>query len=368
MAASDLSAFDRKALWVARSFREMSVSELAEIAEVSRQTASALENGSASPHQPSLSAIATALRFPLQFFFKPPLVPDRSVFHFRKQAMVPEYAINKSMAHAALFAGVVEGFRAFATFKAPRLPAASPQDEDAIEAAAEAFRSKIGFRPDTPISNAIKAVESAGIFVGSFDPGTMPIDGYAWNERLPLIMLSRAAPWSRKRFSVMHEAGHLILHRDFSPEDRETHANRFAGAVLVPQAVFRREFPRPLKREMNWAAVLAMKNRWGVSIQALIHRAHDLGVIDAIQYRTACIHISKYGWRTSEPGEQEPEMPQVCTSFIWELRKRGAIGALCDATGLYVEDVELALGVPAENIIEESSVIRIVPRASRKPE
>jgi Zn-dependent peptidase ImmA (M78 family)/DNA-binding XRE family transcriptional regulator len=366
MAATDLSAFDPKALWVARSFRGMTVSDLAREAGVSRQIASAIENRSAPPYRPALLAMATALRFPFEFFFTSPVVPDRSVFHFRRAASVPEHAIHQAMAHAALFASLAEGFSAFGRFKRARLPEVVPTSNDEIEAAAESFRAAIGLRPDTPIVNATRAVEKAGIFLGIFDSGAMQIDGYAWSERVPLIMLNKSAPWSRRRFSVMHEAGHIVMHRKSSPDDREQQAHRFAGAVLVPRAPFFREFPRPIRRDLNWAALIAMKERWGVSIQAIVHRAYDLGLIDAIQYRTANIHITKYGWKTQEPAEQDdPEEPELCTTVLSELHSRSKLRELCAATNLYEENVEQTFGLKLENLIEESKVIRIPPREPR---
>lgn len=364
MTASELNAFEPKALWVARSFRGLTISQLAVKADVSRQTASAIENGSVPPYRPALLAMAGALQFPIDFFHKLPSVPEPGVFHFRKAASVTERAIDKAVAYAALFGSVVDSFSRFASFARTRLPSASPTDDEAIEAAAEAFRAAIGFRTDTPIANTIKAAEAAGVFVGTFAPGTMPIDGFAWHHTVPVIMLSRASPWSRRRFSTMHEAGHLVLHRNSSPEDREAQANRFAGAVLVPRAVFHREFPKPLRLEFRWAALIAMKQRWGVSLQALVHRAYDLGVIDAVQYRTANIHISKNGWRTQEPGEQDAEEPHVCTEILSGLRKHSKIGELCRATNLYVEDIELALDFPVDNVNEISAII---PRIARAP-
>ena len=98
MEARDLSAFNKKALWVARSFRGLTVSQLAADAGFSRQIVSGIENGSAPPSLDVLSTIADTLRFPLLFFFKSPLVPERDVFHLRGRASVPEYAIHSAMA------------------------------------------------------------------------------------------------------------------------------------------------------------------------------------------------------------------------------------------------------------------------------
>ena len=79
-----------------------------------------------------------------------------------------------------------------------------------------------------------------------------------------------------------------------------------------------------------------MKRRWGIRLQAIVHRAYDLALIDAAQYRTANIHISKYGWRTNEPGEEVPEMPGVCAHFVSELKKRAVLVAPAAETQVYL--------------------------------
>jgi hypothetical protein len=105
--------------------------------------------------------------------------------------------------------------------------------------------------------------------------------------------------------------------------------------------------------------MLTMKHRWGVSLQAIVHRAFDIGLIDATQYRTASIHVQKYGWKTVEPGEEPLEEPGVCASFIAELQKRSAIADLCSSADLYPADVGLTLGLRVEESIDMSGVLRM---------
>ena len=190
----------------------------------------------------------------------------------------------------------------------------------------------------------------------------MPIHGFASAIPVPLLMLSTKASWSRRRFSVMHEVGHLVMHKKASVpelrEERERQADRFAGALLIPMAPFWREFPKP-RVHFDWARLVEMKQRWGVSLQAIIHRAFDLKIIDAVQYRTANIHIAKYGWRTEEPAEQPIEEPEICAAFVDDLRKRSAIADLCARADLYAEVVGLTLRLPVEEQIECSEVIRL---------
>lgn len=359
MTTSDLGAFNAKAFWLARSFRGLSVSELATEAGVSRQVVSGLENNSQVVFKPSLNALASVLNFPLEFFFSEHEVPAPDVLHFRRGAKVPEYVIARARSHGALFGEIVAAFSQFAKFAAPRLPSVNARDPDAIEAAADKFRASINHRPDAPIANAIRAAEAAGIFVGMFDPGPMPVHGFAHHGKALLLMLNQSATWSRRRFSTMHEVGHLVLHRNpsASEDDREAQANRFAGAALIPRASLWREFPRPVNHRFDWSAMIAMKHRWGISLQALVYRAHELGLLDAARFRTANIHISKFGWRTEEPGEQEGETPVVCEKFVGALHERAGLERLCSSTRLNESVVSAALGISLPQ--EESRVIRL---------
>lgn len=354
----------------------MTVSDLAKAAGVSRPIVSSIENESMLPFRPMLLAIADALHFPLRFFFRKPVVPPRDAFHFRCGSRVPVHELERARAHAALFGRVTETFGAFAKFSKPKLPRVAPprgMDFEVIESAAEKFRTAIGFRLDAPIAHCVRAAESAGVFVGKFEAGSMPIHGFACTDPVPLLMLSTESVWSRRRFSTMHEVGHLVMHGSLPPStndngldlDKEAQADRFAGAALIPRASFWREFPRP-GRQFEWASLIAMKQRWGVSIQALLHRASDLGIINAVQYRTACVHITKQGWRTAEPGESVPEEPELCTAFVAQLRKRKAVADLCIATDLSIEVVGSALQMAIEDEIDHSEVIRLPGGVSRR--
>lgn len=362
MGNSDAAAFRPLSLWVGRSYRGLTISELSQEAGVSRQVVSAIENGASSPTRttPALSAMADTLGFPMDFFFSDQSVPEKEALHFRKGAKVTERAISQARARTSLFARFAEGSRTLARFSF-KLPVARPSDPEAIEKAAESFRIAAGIGTDAPMVSAIRAAEASGVFVGTFSDA-VPIDGFT-HFSSKLIMLNANAVWSRRRLSVLHEVGHLVLHGGETVPEQEEHANRFASAALCPRAPFWREFPRPVRRQFNWASLIAMKQRWGVSIQALVRRAFNLGLIDAAQFRTACIHISQIGWRTAEPAEQEPEVPQLCRTFLEKISERGETHQLSVAARLPVELIAEVLGVKDWAPEERSRVIRMKPRA-----
>jgi hypothetical protein len=127
--------------------------------------------------------------------------------------------------------------------------------------------------------------------------------------------------------------------------DREKQADRFASAFLMPQKGFAREFWSGGR--VNWSKVFDLKRRWKVSAQAMIHRAYDLDLINAVEYRRAYKAISAKGWRKGEPEEPEAEHPELVKKAIatlWERKKIGAaqlaaqlhwpLGTFNEVTGL----------------------------------
>ena len=79
----------------------------------------------------------------------------------------------------------------------------------------------------------------------------------------------------------------------------ETEADKFAAELLLPEQAMRQALSEHLS--LNNAAKL--KVRWRVSMQTLIRRAHDLGIITERHYRYLFEQIGWKGWRKKEPVE-----------------------------------------------------------------
>ena len=74
-------------------------------------------------------------------------------------------------------------------------------------------------------------------------------------------------------------------------------SSQFSAELLLPEKAMRREIASPV----TLTSLAELKPRWGVSIQALVFRAHQLGIIGDRQYRYLFEQISIRGWRTREP-------------------------------------------------------------------
>jgi Zn-dependent peptidase ImmA (M78 family)/DNA-binding XRE family transcriptional regulator len=355
MKKSDSSRFVPNSITVARTYRSLTVSDLAKQANLSRQLVSSIENGSVAPFPGALAALVATLRFPTGFFYEETPTPEPDVLHFRKGARVRERSIQRARSHAGLVARIVHASTRFVKLPPVCIPAVAPLAAESVERAAEMFRGALNMRLDTPIGNVIQTIEASGAFVATCDVGDVPVDGFCWVASVPLVLLNKESPWSRRRHSALHEIGHVSLHGRERPDDAEGQAHRFAGAVLAPRGAFAREFPKPRLR-FDWAALMSMKQRWGMSLQALIHRAFDLELIDAAEYRTANIHIRQCGWRVDEPGELEPEQPMRYAQLMSGLSERDKIDDLAITARLSRTNIEEIL-----DITLEEHVTRIVP-------
>jgi Zn-dependent peptidase ImmA (M78 family) len=127
-------------------------------------------------------------------------------------------------------------------------------------------------------------------------------------------------PGDRQRFTLAHELGHLILNGRLGEElleDEEKLANRFAGAFLAPKS----EVLKELGEKRTWfepRELCVLKKSYGLSMNAWLHRAHDLSIInDATNLKMVKL-FRKHGWHKEEPCDEYPrEEPQVFTQLVF---------------------------------------------------
>ncbi len=181
--------------------------------------------------------------------------------------------------------------------------------ERAAQEARRAFRI-----PRGPIRDLTRVLENAGAIVFVINFGTDLIDGT--NIRLPgiapLLFLNANVAGERHRFNLAHECGHLIMH--FSTAftgDPEDEANAFAQEFLMPKEEIRSDL-----RNLDLAAALRLKRVWGVSMAAIIKRAHELGQISDATYRRLFTQMGAKGLRTREPESLPFEQPEAFARLL----------------------------------------------------
>jgi hypothetical protein len=124
-----------------------------------------------------------------------------------------------------------------------------------------------------------------------------------------VIVVTATTAGDRRRFSVAHELGHLVLHQvpQGSPHAVEQQADLFAAAFLLPEAAMRQVLVPPI----TLTTLADLKEPWGVSLQALIRRARTLERMTPSHYRALSAQLGARGWRTQEPLEVPVERPRA---------------------------------------------------------
>ena len=182
--------------------------------------------------------------------------------------------------------------------------------------------------PSGPLPNLVDLVESAGIPIVLMDCFHHKQSATAhqgqWFEWI--ITLNSTHPASRRRFTVAHELGHVVLSHEttvttdeYERKTLEAQANAFATELLMPAADAHREL-----RTVNFKRLVFLKQRWSVSIAFLIRRALDIGVISPSQRKGLEIELSTLpGGRRREPAEFEAEQPSLVRRMINALEQVG---------------------------------------------
>lgn len=319
-------AVPHQMLSLARTARGLTQSALASKMGTSQPKVSELESGTLPLEGKYLIDAADALVLPVEFFgqLPPRHATDTAPFHHRKLQSVG--ATKQGQIHARLQLMQIqieellrddsvhvpfEGFRPFEVEEYP----------DGAREVARTVRMTWG-SPTGPIQNLIHLVESAGALVVLCDFGSTRVDGLSrFVPGLPpMIFLNQSAPSDRMRRTVAHEVGHLVMHVGRTPTPAlEEQADEFASEFLTPY----REIRRDLSMGVDLHRLAGLKSKWGVSMQSLVMRACEIGLIDQSKKKSIFVQMSMKGWRTNEPVHVEPEQPSALRRIIEGLRERG---------------------------------------------
>jgi len=124
------------------------------------------------------------------------------------------------------------------------------------------------------------------------------------------IAYRKGCTWSRQRFSLLHELGHAIGRFPGKTEPEiEKLVNRFAGAFLVPWQEIDR-LVGPSRRRLSLEELLIFKSYFGASVQCLVYRLFERGLLSMREYRAAWEFIDHNGWKKKEPEENPAEHSQ----------------------------------------------------------
>lgn len=185
-------------------------------------------------------------------------------------------------------------------FKPPALP------REHLGGAARIARQWLGLGESNNFDSYRESLESRGILVfrsngynGKWQIGKEnPVIGFSlYDDVCPVVVVKKQDSENRQSFTLMHELGHLLLHKSSSIDDEqdlqshhghEKEANAFAGHLLVPDAFLTNitdaERPEDVSQYDLWLA--SQRRAWGVSIEVILRRLLDVGRLQKSQYES----------------------------------------------------------------------------------
>jgi len=304
---------------------------------LTKQAISKYETGKSVPGSEVLVRLADTLGVKTSYFMQEPKIQVEFIA-YRKHSRLPkaeagrlQVQITDHLEHYcwldALFPadGKLER-RAAAGIPKPRQAKSVDEAEKIAKEIREDWR--IGLDPIENLAETLEDHNAAVLALGADER----FDGHsAWatvlgddERRIPVLVTNAAMPGDRQRFNLAHELGHLVIKQKQTRED-EDNAHRFAAALLVPDEAAYKELGRSRSR-IEFDELLLLKRKYGLSMQAWLRRAKDLGIITPSWYKNTVVIFRKRRWHKHEPGKQvAPERPLRFKQLVLRAMAEGII-------------------------------------------
>jgi Zn-dependent peptidase ImmA (M78 family)/DNA-binding XRE family transcriptional regulator len=296
----------------ARMMNGLSLKELSDKLEnrVSRQAIHKYENGEVVPDSEMLNFLCEVLGVRPDYFTRETLI-ELGEISFRKieklSTKEQSSIIERTREVLERYIELEEIMGINKPFEQPKMISSITSVSDIEEAANNVRKTwKLG---DNPIPNVIELLENKNIKIIQVNAG-VEFDGLqTWinNEKIPVIVLNKGKLKSsdRIRFSAFHELGHLLLPLDgISEKLAEKYCHTFAGAMLFPKSAAKKELGEK-RSNISIQELGLIKKQYGISLQAIVYRLKDLGIISAYYMSYYYKYIIQMGWKVEEPYEYE---------------------------------------------------------------
>lgn len=253
---------------------------------VSHNALAKYERGEMMPDSTLLIALARALHQPKGFFFRP-MAEEIQQVEFREKTKLGEKQEQvirvKAQDHFDRYLEIEQILGIKDTFTNP-LGKDVISSLDDIEDIAVKVRKKwkLGINP---ILNLTQALESNGIKILEISAPD-EFEGFSgWLKNAPVVVINSQKNVLRKRHTLLHELGHLLLKGHLGNGfNEEKVVPRFAGAFTIPNESFVKAFGGN-RDSLSLEELIEMKAEWGTSIRAIMVRANQLKLIPYALYR-----------------------------------------------------------------------------------
>jgi len=184
---------------------------------------------------------------------------------------------------------------------------------------------------DCPIASVCSLLEEKGWYVVQ-SPDEEDFDGLSGSvepQHRPFAVSRRGISIDRTRLNLLHEVGHAYITSN-EKKLKEKAVFRFASAFLLPM---NRVFEEVGKNRSSFTLneLILLKKKYGLSIQAMVVRFRDLGIITQSYYSLFFTWINQKGFKREEPGSDRLTFQEEPTAFKSQVLRAFSEGLITEA-------------------------------------
>lgn len=276
---------------------------------ISKNSISRIERGLLCPSERTLVAIAEACNVPLSYFYNNDIEIGNLDFRFVKDTPAKKveqikalviHELQEYFSKEKMFNHEIKEFK-FSKSKVVKTY------EDAEQASMD-LRKKLEIGSQ-PIFSVYEILMIHGVHIIEINIEVHYLLGLSTfvNDSIPVIIINSRTNTTteRKRFTALHELAHLILNIQSMPKREnnieiekykslpykvsvkpattERLCHYFASAMLLPKECLLARIGH-VRTKLSLQELISIRNKYGISIAATVHRCHDLAIIDDAEY------------------------------------------------------------------------------------
>lgn len=314
---------------LARASRKLRQAELAPRVGITQGTLSKIEKNELPVNDEVLKKICKVLKYTPNFFCQAgSQIPP--VLSYRRRDKVSQAIVSYIDAVVNVRRIAIQSLLSGSEAKPVSIPVIEVNAKRSPQKIAREVRKQWSV-PDGPLGNLTRLLEKHAVIILRMDFETEHLLSRTilTEDNHPVIVYNKNLLADQLRFTLAHELGHLVMHA-FCHVDAERNiiheANLFAAEFLMPERDISEQLKdiKALKKiDVIVPALGQLKQKWGVSMQALVYRANDLGLIEENRKNVLIGSFKKMGIKKREPKEFDFQMenPEYFSKIVNNYKK-----------------------------------------------